>query len=657
MHEQSPFFSAPVLSALALAMVAVTFVAEIIVRSDEDTSISRAISSDDQQEIETFDESDLDADAQEDLIAIVQDAALSPLDQDKLRGTLLFRTANTADRYRFQATIGKMLAKRKRHEEALAVLSALPPEQRIEHDASFSYAQSFRGAGNVEAAIAAYAQHIAANPNHNPGYVNYGILLAETGQHEQAIRVFERSVEITSSSRKGKSLSLLGQSQVALGAYDESIDSFDLSIQYRPDNGPTWRRFATSKARSGTYPSEEIEADYIRAMALDPGNAETMKEWAEFNFSLGRFEDALPLFRAASEERANDFDILFSRAVNLMASERPRAGRQIIRKMANIEMSSEQKLLLKALQEAGGVIRPPTQETLNEVCAARGETERLIYSCLLLQLELQDMESALETFAELPESSTFAQPAGFALAQFEYRNGAAASAAERLDVLLTKNPESPLFWLYKARTLAQLEPPTETTDEAALSEESSDETSETTGAAGQAALTAFQKALELNPESRKITLEFAEQLTRLKLYERAELLLSGYLLQHETDAPVLTALANVYVAAGEPAKAEDALLQLVEMSEEDDAAVTQRLVAVQVVLEKYNDALENADNLLDQDPANIVVRRLRVSALTELGREEDAAAEEERIMRLMPAETEESGAVASGEPAVGAAAP
>lgn len=648
MHEQSPFFSAPVLSALALAMVAMTFVAEFIVRSDEDTSISRSISSDDQQEIESFDESDIDEDFLEDLAGIVQDASLAPLDEDKLRGTLLFRTANASDRFRYQAHIGRMLAKRKRHEEALAVLTALPPEQRIEHGASFSYAQSFRGAGNVEAAITAYAQHIAANPNHNPGYVNYGILLAETGQHEQAIRVFERSVDITSSSRKGKSLSLLGQSQVALGAYEEAIDSFDLSIQYRPDNGPTWRRFATTKARSGAYPTDEIEADYVRAMALAPDSAETMKEWAEFNFSLGRFEDALPLFRTASDEGANDFDILFSRAVNLMASERPRAGRQIIRKMANIEMSSQQQLLLKALQEAGGVIRPPTEETLNEVCAARGDSERLIYSCLLLQLEMQDLDAAKATFTELSETSIFTQPAGFALARFEYRNGAAESAAERLDVLLTKNPESPLFWLYKARTLAQLDVSNETTDEAPAEAAEAIETP---------ALMAFQKALELNPESRKITLEYAEQLARQNFHDRAESLLSSYLVQNEGDAAVLTALANVFVAAGQPAKAEEALLELVAMSEENDADITQRLVAVQVSLEKYTDALENADNLLDQDPANIAVRELRVAALTELGRDEEAAEEEERIQRLRPNETDEAGAGASSEAVVGAAAP
>ncbi|MHA7857375.1 MAG: tetratricopeptide repeat protein [Henriciella sp.] len=620
MHEQSPIFSAPALSILALVVAIFALVAEFVVRSDEDTTIARAISSDDQQEIELVDTSDLSEDFQADLVEIIQDTSLAPLSYDRLQTTPFFRRASDADKPKFAAHIGELLTSRKRFEEAIEVLRGLQPEQRIEHGASFSYALAFRGADRIDAAIEAYATHLAANPNHNPGYVNYGILLADTGRHEEAVRVFERSVDITSSSRKGKSLSLLGQSQVALGLYEEAIDSFDKSIQFRPDSGPTWRRFATAKARSGLYPSEEIEADYQRALALAPDSAVTLTDWAEFNFSFGRFETALPMFREASTQAQNDFDILFSRAVNLMASERPRAARQIVRRMANVEMSSEQALLLKALQEASGMIRPPTVETKDEVCIARGETERLIYTCLLLQLELDDLEAAAGIASELPATSVFTQPAAFALARYEYRQGSPEMAAERLDVLLTKNPQSPLFWLYKARSLA-------------ISEQNEE------------ALIAFGRALELNPESRKTTLEMSDHLMVMEYYEQAEQILMGYLLVKPNDGSILLALAGVQEAAGAPEAAEETLLQLMDMSEEDDAETTQKLVAVQVSLDKFADALANADNLLEQDPANIEVRRLRVEALTALGEDEEAEAELDRIRRLEPAEnTEESAA-------------
>ena len=80
-----------------------------------------------------------------------------------------------------------------------------------------------------------------------------------------------------------------------------------------------------------------------------------------------------------------------------------------------------------------------------------------------------------------------------------------------------------------------------------------------------------------------------------------------------------------------------------DMSDEDNAEAIQQLVGVQVSLEKYTDALTNADNLLEQDPANIPVRRLRVEALTAIGDETEAAAELDRIQRLKPAtETDET---------------
>ncbi|MEL6227338.1 MAG: tetratricopeptide repeat protein [Pseudomonadota bacterium] len=528
-----------------------------------------------------------------------------------MRATLFFRTADQAERPKLEAYVGGLLAKRKRHEEALSVLSALSPEQRIEHGSSFAYAQSYRGAGNTQAAINAYAVHVAANPNHNPGYVNYGILLAETGQHEEAVRVFERSVDITSSSRKGKSLSLLGQSQMALGTYDAAVDSFDKSIQFRPNSGPTWRRFATAKARAGSYSAPEIEADYQRALALAPDSAPTMRAWGEFNFSLGRFETALPLFRAASEIAPSDFSVLFSRSVNLLASERPRAARQIIRRMANIELSGEQELLLQALQEASGVIRPPTIETRDVTCSEVAENEQRAYLCLLLSLATDEMAAAIAAAETLPATSIYTQPAAFALARYEYRQGSPETASERLDVLLTNNPESPLSWLYKARALAM-----------------SDDNDE--------ALTAYRSALELNPESRKITLELSDHLTKVDAFEEAETVLTGYSALKPDDASVLMALARVHEAAGDPEKAEETLLQLMSVGDANDAEIIHQLVGVQVTLEKYEDALDAADDLLEQDPANISVRELRVRALQALDRDAEADEELDRIRRLTP---------------------
>ena len=149
MHDQSRLFSAPVLTLVALLLSISAMVAEFVVRSDHQDGIVRAISSDDESEIDRSAEEDVSAANHAELLAIVQNTALAPLTSESLRTTAFFRNIDPSERPELQAYVGRLLAKRKRHEEALSVLSGLSPEERIEHGSSFSFAQSYRGAGNV----------------------------------------------------------------------------------------------------------------------------------------------------------------------------------------------------------------------------------------------------------------------------------------------------------------------------------------------------------------------------------------------------------------------------------------------------------------------------------------------------------------------------
>ena len=241
----------------------------------------------------------------------------------------------------------------------------------------------------------------------------------------------------------------------------------------------------------------------------------------------------------------------------------------------------------------------------------RASDERFAYLCALLQLATESPRMAIETASQLPETSIYTQPVTFALARYEFRHDAVESALARLDSLIEVNPQSSLFWLYKARAEDTLEDRTR-------------------------ALPAFQQALSLNPESRKITFELADHLMSIEDFDQAEATLLAYMEMRPNDASVLMALARNYAITGNPNKAEETLLQLMSMSEAADPETIVQLVAVQISLEKFTDALSNADNLLERDPANITARRMRVEALTELGRDAEATEELDRIKRLEP---------------------
>ena len=147
-------------------------------------------------------------------------------------------------------------------------------------------------------------------------------------------------------------------------------------------------------------------------------------------------------------------------------------------------------------------------------------------------------------------------------------------------------------------------------------------------------------------------------LQTMEEFDAAEQVLVGFLALNPNDAASLSARAGVYEGAGDPEKAEETLLQLMDMNEDIDAEITQQLIHVQVSLEKFAEALSNADAFLEQDPANIAERLLRVEALTELGDETEAEAERDRIARLMPEpEAEAEAALPAGPTAFADAAP
>ena len=147
----------------------------------------------------------------------------------------------------------------------------------------------------------AYRTHISQNPNHQAGHINYAIYLANLDQREEAIRVLQRAIEITSGNRKGKSYSLLGIQKVHLAAYQDAVDSFERSIQLRPGHGPTWRRLASAKAKLPDYTQQDVISTFQKSDAVSPENANTKEELAAYLFSIGRFDEALPYYREASK--------------------------------------------------------------------------------------------------------------------------------------------------------------------------------------------------------------------------------------------------------------------------------------------------------------------------------------------------------------------
>ena len=455
MFDPRNLLSAPALFVYALILSGVGLYFESEIRTDKQTVLTHVIIPEDDEEIERTVESTLAVESADELTTLLNAPSGEGVSLEHVNALPIFQQADDAEKAQILSYLGEVLSRRKRFDEAIVLLSNLNEENRIEYGSTFAYAQALSGADRQSEAVSAYEIHIRERPTHQTGYINYGLLLARMDLHEDALLILQRAAEITSGSKRGKALSLMGTSQMELGDYDQAIASFERSIEYRPTNGPTWRRLAVAKSQVDTITPEEIIQTFERATSISPDSALARKRWAQYYFSRGRFDEALPHFREATRLSDDNFDILFSRALNLQASERPAATRSILQSFRRDSLSVEE---LRKVDLLDVLMSQPDDAVLDRLndWPNRRHTDQTAYLLVLAWLQVDRADSAQRILAEISPDSIYRQPAEFALGRYYFRAESLSEAAETLGGLIERNDYSPAFHLYLARTYQAL---------------------------------------------------------------------------------------------------------------------------------------------------------------------------------------------------------
>ncbi|WP_300532041.1 tetratricopeptide repeat protein [Maricaulis sp.] len=607
MHKKRILTSAPALAIAALAFIAAAWGIEHQMRANNESLLAFALSSDDGQEFDARITTALPEAVTEALTGQVIATAAGSFQLDTLSELELFELATPEARLAMTAFTGRLLSSRNRFAEALVVLRSLSPDERDGLEASFAYAEALKGSGEIDAALIAYQRHIANNPNHQAGHINLAILLMRLDQHGAARPVLERAVEITSGRRKGKSFALLGILHMELAEFDQAERAFQQSIEFRPSHAPTWRRLAQAQARSGAIAQDEVIATFQRAAALSPGNGLIEIGLAEFFFSTGRFDDALAPFRSASRMMPQDGEVLLSRALNLLVSERPSAARNVLRTLRSMELDGAQEGQAELLEEILNGSNASVLRHLRAHEAGHGLAERDVFLQILGHLDVGDYDNARRFADDLASASIFFQPTRFQIARQLYRDGRTEEARAELQALVANNDQSPIFWLYLAR--AQTDP--------------------------QAALSAHRRAHQLLPRSGRMTIEFAQALNSVGQSEPAITTLFAYLDDHPNETRALRALAGIFDANQQLGRAEQIYRVIYDLNT-DDMSVGTALADIQYRAGRFDAALETLDSLVELQPALISIRQSRAETLMRLSREVDARMELERILRLDP---------------------
>ena len=607
MHKKRILTSAPALSVFAIFAISGTLWTEAQIRTVEAIGPSFEIVSDDGAEFELSDNATLPEHLKKAVHEYVGTSKLGDIRLISLDEVPAFSTVQAADRMAMNAYLGRVLASKNRFDEALKVLSSLSEDERQKFDSSFAYAETLKGLGNVEAANAAYEVHISNNGAHQAGHINYAIFLADQEKYQDAIVVLERAIGITSGNRKGKSYALLGITQSKLGNFIEAEAAFEESIRFRPGHGATWRRLADARSKLANFAQGDIISTFQKSDAVAPGNAITKQDFAAYYFSVGRFDEALPLYRDASKLAPEKTGLLLERVQNLIASERPSAARRLLKKIKAQRLSTSEKGQVKILDL---VLNGKQSSILKFLDSgkARQETDADRFNLLLAFLDVGDFENAKKTASGLSEHSTYSEPSRFLLGRSLYRAGRYADASTLFSELTKSNELSPAYWLYLGRAH---------TEKSEL----------------DSALKAIGKAYALYPGSGRVVIDYSKALSNVGDRTRAAEVLFSYLEENQKDSRALTALAEFYVSGKNYDRAEQ-LYKVVYELQSDNMRVAKGLARVQIEAGRPASAIRTLGRIIAQEPSDTEARLMRARANDALGDTQAAIFEYQAVLKL-----------------------
>jgi protein O-GlcNAc transferase len=147
-------------------------------------------------------------------------------------------------------------------------------------------------AGDRVAAEAAYREALAADPGDRTALDGLGVLLVQSGRHEEAIAPLERAAAMAPADAQGQVN--LGSAYAGGGRLPEAIAAFRLALAQAPDHRHGWRNLAAALLQAGELDDAGVAIE--RLLELAPDQAEPHRLAADLAMRSKRPVDAARIY-------------------------------------------------------------------------------------------------------------------------------------------------------------------------------------------------------------------------------------------------------------------------------------------------------------------------------------------------------------------------
>jgi tetratricopeptide (TPR) repeat protein len=182
---------------------------------------------------------------------------------------------------------GLVLAKLKRHEEALRAYDLALAINHDSADILVNRANSLTALKKFDEALAAFHQALTLDPKHFVAHLGRGCTLFQLKRYSEALDSYEKALVIAP--EQSQCYNNRALAQAVLGRYDEAFASYDKALEIDPNFVEAYVNRGNVFGSLGQ--TERGLADYLKAVAIRPDRVEAVWNTSLAQLTLGNFRE------------------------------------------------------------------------------------------------------------------------------------------------------------------------------------------------------------------------------------------------------------------------------------------------------------------------------------------------------------------------------